>query len=118
VELKEVPFYLIEDGQPTILIFCSDTHRIYCFEQVQGGSGRWLNGDPHFKDLEWRPFRLPHGTCDPFCYKVQPSGRVWSVDVHIRTTARRDMAYISGAVLRIVQMFSKWKARESTTSTV
>jgi hypothetical protein len=34
MELKEVPFYLIEDGQPTILIFCSDTHRIYCFEQV------------------------------------------------------------------------------------
>jgi hypothetical protein len=58
------------------------------------------DGDPHFKT--WRGQRFDfHGECDLVLIKTDKFGPGLGLDVHIRTKMRRDISYISSAVLRI-----------------
>jgi hypothetical protein len=82
---------------------CAFLARIYCFEQ--GGlsnrrNGGGANGDPHFQTWNGGHFDY-HGECDLVLLHSSEFGSGLGVDVHIRTKLRRDMAYISSAVLRI-----------------
>jgi hypothetical protein len=67
-----------------------------CEKTRDGGT----NGDPHFKT--WAGGRYDfHGGCDLILFSSSQFKQGWGVDVHIRTTMRRDMSYISSAALRI-----------------
>jgi hypothetical protein len=58
------------------------------------------DGDPHFKT--WRGQRYDyHGECDLVLLQSKEFESGLGLDVHIRTTIRRDMSYISSAVIRI-----------------
>jgi hypothetical protein len=62
------------------------------------------HGDPHF--MTWRGQHYDfHGECDLILLQSKDfesgMGGDLGMDVHIRTQMRRDMSYISGAVLRI-----------------
>jgi hypothetical protein len=63
-----------------------------------GGVG--ANGDPHFKTWRGQHFDY-HGECDLVLLHSSEFGSGLGLDVHIRTKLRRDMAYISGATVRI-----------------
>jgi hypothetical protein len=66
-------------------------------EPPAGGGG---NGDPHFKT--WRGHHFDyHGECDLVLIHSSKFGSGLGLDVHIRTKMRRDMSYISAAVLRM-----------------
>jgi hypothetical protein len=57
-------------------------------------------GDPHF--LTWRGHHFDyHGECDLVLIKSDKFESGLGLDVHIRTTLRGDMSYISSAALRI-----------------
>jgi hypothetical protein len=57
-------------------------------------------GDPHFKT--WRGDRYDfHGECDLVLLHSSEFESGLGLDVHIRTKMRRDMSYISAAVLRM-----------------
>jgi hypothetical protein len=57
-------------------------------------------GDPHFKT--WRAHHFDyHGECDLVLLHSSEFGAGLGLDVHIRTKMRRDMSYISAAVLRM-----------------
>jgi hypothetical protein len=60
----------------------------------------YANGDPHFKTWSGGHFDF-HGECDLVLLQSEIFGSGLGLDLHIRTTARRDMAYISSAALRI-----------------
>jgi hypothetical protein len=62
-----------------------------------GGGGQ---GDPHFKTWRGQHYDF-HGECDLVLAQNKAFESGLGFDVHIRTQMRRDMAYISGAVLRI-----------------
>jgi hypothetical protein len=64
---------------------------------TSGGGG---HGDPHFKTWREQHFDY-HGECDLVLLHSSAFGSGSGLDVHIRTKIRRDMAYISSAVLRI-----------------
>jgi hypothetical protein len=58
------------------------------------------NGDPHFKT--WRGHHFDYnGECDLVLLHSSKFGAGLGLDVHIRTKMRRDMSYISAAVLRM-----------------
>jgi hypothetical protein len=63
-----------------------------------GGGG--CNGDPHFKTWRGHHFDF-HGECDLVLLHSSDFGAGLGLDVHIRTKLRRDMSYISAAVLRM-----------------
>jgi hypothetical protein len=64
------------------------------------GHGGGSNGDPHFKT--WRGHHFDyHGECDLVLLHSSEFGAGLGLDVHIRTKMRRDMAFISAAVLRM-----------------
>jgi hypothetical protein len=75
---------MVELGQP-----CSETT---CQCQTIHGGG--VQGDPACQDLGWN-------TLISSCFKVPKFKSGVSVDLHIRTTMRREMSYISSATLRI-----------------
>jgi hypothetical protein len=81
---------------------CSFRSRIYCFEQGDqvGSKGGGANGDPHFKTWNGDHFDF-QSACDLILLQSAAFGSGLGLAVHIRTTVRRDVAYISGAVLRI-----------------
>jgi hypothetical protein len=57
-------------------------------------------GDPHFKT--WNGHRYDfHGECDLVLIHSEAFESGKGLDVHIRTTIRRDFSYISSAVLRM-----------------
>jgi hypothetical protein len=64
------------------------------------GGGGGANGDPHFKTWRGQHFDY-HGECDLVLLRSSEFGSGLGLDVHIRTKFRRDMSYISSAVLRI-----------------
>jgi hypothetical protein len=64
------------------------------------GGGGGANGDPHFKTWRGKHFDY-HGECDLVLLRSSEFGSGLGLDVHIRTKFRRDMSYISSAVLRI-----------------
>jgi len=66
---------------------------------VPEGSGGG-QGDPHFKTWRGQHYDF-HGECDLVLLKSKEFESGLGLDVHIRTKMRRDMSYISGAVLRI-----------------
>jgi hypothetical protein len=63
-------------------------------------TGGGANGDPHFKTWRGQHFDY-HGECDLVLLHSSEFGSGLGLDVHIRTKLRRDMAYISGATVRI-----------------
>jgi hypothetical protein len=65
--------------------------------QDNGGGG---NGDPHFKTWQGDRFDF-HGVCDLALLQFKEFMSGLGLYVHIRTHLRRDMSYISSAVLRI-----------------
>jgi hypothetical protein len=66
---------------------------------VAPGDGA-VHGDPHFKT--WRGQRYDfNGVCDLVFVQSNAFKSRLGLDVHIRTHMRRDMSYISSAVLRI-----------------
>jgi hypothetical protein len=62
-----------------------------------GGGGQ---GDPHFKTWRGHSFNY-HGECDLVLLHSSKFGSGLGLDVHIRTKMRRDMSYISAAVVRM-----------------
>jgi hypothetical protein len=62
-----------------------------------GGGGQ---GDPHFKTWRGHSFNY-HGECDLVLLHSSEFGSGLGLDVHIRTKMRRDMSYISAAVVRM-----------------
>jgi hypothetical protein len=65
--------------------------------QAAGGGAQ---GDPHFKTWRGQHFDF-HGECDLILLQSEEFESGLGLDVHIRTHMRRDMSYISSAVLRI-----------------
>jgi hypothetical protein len=66
-------------------------------DQPGDGSGQ---GDPHFKTWRGQHYDF-HGACDLIFLQSKEFESGLGLDVHIRTKIRRDMSYISSAVLRI-----------------
>jgi hypothetical protein len=63
-------------------------------------AGGGTTGDPHFKT--WRGDHFDyHGECDLVLLHSSEFGAGLGLDVHIRTKMKRDMSYISAAVLRM-----------------
>jgi cysteine-rich repeat protein len=58
------------------------------------------NGDPHFKTWRGKHYDF-HGECDLVLLHSPKFGAGLGLDIHIRTKLRRDMSYISAAVLRM-----------------
>jgi hypothetical protein len=69
-----------------------------CTQSFLGDGG--ANGDPHFKTWRGEHFDF-HGECDLVLLQSKEFESGLGLDVHIRTKMRRDMSYISSAVLRI-----------------
>jgi hypothetical protein len=69
-----------------------------CETQIALDSG--ANGDPHFKTWSGNHFDF-HGVCDLNLLQNTEFEAGLGLDVQIRTHMRRDMSYISSAVLRI-----------------
>jgi hypothetical protein len=101
------------------------------FTMIHDKINPYANGDPHFKTWSGGHFDF-HGMCDLVLLQSEIFGSGLGLDLHIRTTARRDLSYISSAALRIgpdvleVESkgvsflngvagadFSKWRARVS-----
>jgi hypothetical protein len=72
---------------------CSET----TCQTVHGGG---VQGDPHFKTWAGKRYDF-HGECDLILFQSSKFKSGLSVDLHIRTTMRREMSYISSAALRI-----------------
>jgi cysteine-rich repeat protein len=74
----------------------SESCNAFC-QKIKGGG---VHGDPHFKT--WAGTRYDfHGECDLILFSSSKFKAGLGVDLHIRTTMRRDMSYISNAALRI-----------------
>jgi hypothetical protein len=69
-----------------------------CTPHPTGDAG--AQGDPHFKTWSGNRFDF-HGVCDLNLLQNTEFESGLGLDVHIRTHMRRDMSYISSAVLRI-----------------
>ncbi len=69
-----------------------------CPDNPDGTPG--VCGDPHFKTWRGKHFDF-HGECDLVLLHSSKFGAGLGLDVHIRTKMRRDMSYISAAVLRM-----------------
>jgi hypothetical protein len=63
-------------------------------------AGGGAQGDPHFKTWRGQHFDF-HGVCDLILLYCKEFASGMGLEVHIRTHMRRDMSYISSAVLRI-----------------
>jgi hypothetical protein len=59
-----------------------------------------VQGDPHFKTWHGKRFDY-HGECDLVLLHSSTFASGLGLDIHIRTQIRRDMSYISSAVIRI-----------------
>jgi hypothetical protein len=77
----------------------STTRVMYILVMGCRGTGG-ANGDPHFKTWTGNHFDF-QGVCDLVLLQSENFGSSLGLDVHIRTTARRDVSYISNAALRI-----------------
>jgi hypothetical protein len=71
-----------------------------CTSNGFGTAGGGAQGDPHFKTWRGQHFNF-HGVCDLILLQSKEFESGLGLDVHIRTHMRRDMSYISSAVLRI-----------------
>jgi cysteine-rich repeat protein len=89
-----------DDGNNINNDSCSNT----CLRNTGPGcddpTGGGCNGDPHFKTWRGHHFDF-HGECDLVLLHSSTFGAGLGLDVHIRTKMRRDMSYISAAVLRM-----------------
>lgn len=65
-------------------------------EHLVPGGNCGVNGDPHFKTWRGRGFDY-HGECDLVLLK---SPKI-DLDIHVRTTIRKQFSYVESAVLRI-----------------
>jgi cysteine-rich repeat protein len=79
---------------------CDPPGSASCNNECQKIKGGGVHGDPHFKT--WAGTRYDfHGECDLILFSSSKFKAGLGVDLHIRTTMRRDMSYISNAALRI-----------------
>jgi cysteine-rich repeat protein len=72
---------------------CSET----TCQTIHGGG---VQGDPHFKTWAGKRYDF-HGECDLILFQSSIFNSGMGVDLHVRTTMRREMSYISSAALRI-----------------
>jgi hypothetical protein len=75
-----------------------DTCSFNTCQTTSNGGG--VQGDPHFKTWAGKRYDF-HGECDLILFQSTKFKAGLGVDLHIRTTMRREMSYISSAALRI-----------------
>jgi hypothetical protein len=68
--------------------------------RLPSAGGASAQGDPHFKTWRGAHFDF-QGECDLIFLQSKEFGSGLGMDLHIRTKIRRDVSYISSAVLRI-----------------
>jgi hypothetical protein len=94
------------DDWRTYLVDTSSSNNVGIFSskndciQFLTGANPSANGDPHFKTWGGQHYDF-HGECDLVLLQSKEFESGKGLDIHIRTTIRRDFSYISSAVLRI-----------------
>jgi cysteine-rich repeat protein len=88
---------VIEYGEECDPLPTNDSCHPTTCQTIHGGG---VQGDPHFKTWAGQRYDF-HGECDLILFQSSKFKAGLGVDLHIRTTLRHDMSYISSAALRI-----------------